>query len=36
LIARRQPDRMVIRNGKPIDTTLPDIRTLDHLMKPNS
>jgi cytosine deaminase len=36
LIARRQPDRMVIRNGKPIDTTLPDFRTLDHLMKPNS
>jgi hypothetical protein len=26
----------VIRNGKPIDTTLPDFRTLDHLMKPNS
>jgi cytosine deaminase len=32
LIARRQADRLVIRNGKPIDTTLPDFRTLDHLM----
>jgi cytosine deaminase len=32
LLARRQSDRLVIRNGKPIDTTLPDFRTLDHLM----
>jgi cytosine deaminase len=33
LVARRQSDRLVIRNGKPIDTTLPDFRTLDHLMQ---
>jgi cytosine deaminase len=32
LLARRQSDRLVIRNGKPIDTKLPDFRTLDHLM----
>jgi cytosine deaminase len=32
LLARRQSDRLVIRNGRPIDTTLPDFRTLDHLM----
>jgi cytosine deaminase len=36
LIARRQSDRLVIRNGKPIDTGLPDFRSLDYLMKPNS
>jgi cytosine/creatinine deaminase len=32
LLARRQADRLVIRQGRPIDTTLPDFRTLDHLM----
>jgi cytosine deaminase len=32
LLARRQSDRIVVRNGRPIDTTLPDYRTLDHLM----
>jgi cytosine deaminase len=36
LIARRQSDRMVIRNGKPIDTRLPNFRTLDYLMQANS
>ena len=34
LLARRQADRLVIRNGRPVDTTLPDFRTLDHLMHP--
>lgn len=29
LLARRQADRLVIRNGAPIDTTLPDYRDLD-------
>lgn len=33
LFARRQSDRVVVRNGQPIDTTLPDFRTLDHLMR---
>jgi len=32
LLARRQSDRLVIRSGKPIDTTLPDFRSLDYLM----
>ena len=32
LLARRQSDRIVVRNGRPIDTTLPDYRTLDHLI----
>jgi cytosine deaminase len=29
LLARPQSDRIVLRNGKPIDTTLPDFRELD-------
>jgi cytosine deaminase len=32
IFARRQGDRMVIRQGKAIDTTPPDFRSLDHLM----
>ncbi|MEO1537138.1 MAG: cytosine deaminase [Pseudomonadota bacterium] len=31
--ARPQSDRIVLRNGKAIDTTLPDYATLDHLME---
>ena len=34
LFARRQSDRVVVRHGQPIDTTLPDYRMLDHLMRP--
>ncbi|MEO4044676.1 cytosine deaminase [Hoeflea sp. CAU 1731] len=33
LFARPQSDRIVVRNGKPIDRTLPDYRELDHLME---
>ena len=33
LIARRQGDRVVIRQGRQIDTTLPDYAELDDLMK---
>lgn len=32
LLARRQGDRLVIRNGAPIDTTLPDYRDLDGII----
>ena len=32
LYSRPQSDRMVIRNGEPINTTLPDYAELDHLM----
>lgn len=32
LFARSQRDRVVIRNGKPIDTTLPDYSELDDLV----
>ncbi len=32
LLSRPQLDRIVLRAGKPIDTTLPDYRELDHLM----
>ena len=32
LMARRQCDRVVIRKGKQIDTTLPDYAELDDLM----
>ena len=32
LLARHQWDRVVIRNGRPIDTALPDYRLLDDLM----
>lgn len=32
VFARGEPDRLVIRNGQPIDTTLPDYRMLDRLM----
>ncbi len=33
LFSRPQSDRIVLRNGKPIDTTLPDYSDLDHLME---
>jgi cytosine deaminase len=33
LLARPQSDRIVLRGGKPIDTTLPDYRELDDLME---
>ena len=33
LFARPQSDRIVLRNGKQIDRTLPDYRELDHLME---
>ncbi|NEO27797.1 MAG: cytosine deaminase [Kamptonema sp. SIO4C4] len=33
LFARSQHNRQVLRNGQPIDTTLPDYRELDDLMK---
>jgi len=33
LLARPQSDRVVLRGGKPIDTTLPDYRELDDLME---
>ncbi|MDB9314425.1 cytosine deaminase [Spirulina sp. CS-785/01] len=33
LFARSQHDRQVLRNGQPIDTSLPDYRELDDLMK---
>jgi cytosine deaminase len=33
LLSRAQSDRYVLRNGKPIDTTLPDYRELDDLME---
>jgi cytosine deaminase len=33
LLARFQADRVVIRNGKAIDTTLPDYRQLDDLVR---
>ena len=32
LMARRQSDRVVVRHGKQIDTTLPDYAELDDLM----
>ncbi len=34
LFARPQSDRIVIRGGAPIDTSLPDYSELDHLMRP--
>ena len=33
LLARPQADRRVRRGGAPIDTTLPDYRELDDLMR---
>jgi cytosine deaminase len=33
LLSRPQSDRIVLRNGAPIDTTLPDYRELDDLME---
>ncbi len=33
LFARPQSDRIVLRDGQPIDTTLPDYKDLDHLME---
>lgn len=32
LLSRNQGDRLILRNGKKIDTTLPDYAELDHLM----
>ncbi|MEO9824296.1 MAG: cytosine deaminase [Paracoccaceae bacterium] len=32
--SRPQSDRIVLRNGQPIDATLPDYSELDHLMEP--
>jgi cytosine deaminase len=32
LLSRPQSDRIVLRDGLPIDTTLPDYRELDPLM----
>jgi cytosine deaminase len=32
MLARHQADRVVLRNGRAIDTTLPDYRRLDDLM----
>lgn len=34
LLARPQADRIVVRNGRPIDRTLPDYSELDPLMEP--
>lgn len=34
LFARPQSDRIVLRDGRPIDTTLPNYSDLDHLMEP--
>ena len=34
LFARPQSDRIVLRNGRAIDTTLPNYSDLDHLMEP--
>ena len=34
LFARPQSDRIVLRGGRAIDTTLPDYADLDHLMEP--
>jgi cytosine deaminase len=31
-LSRRQSDRVVLRNGRAIDTTLPDYRDLDDLV----
>ena len=33
LLSRPQSDRIVLRNGKEIDTTLPDYDTLDDLVR---
>ena len=33
LLSRPQADRVVLRNGVAIDTTLPDYRELDDLME---
>ena len=32
LLSRSQHDRIVVRDGRPIDRTLPDYRELDHLL----
>jgi cytosine deaminase len=36
LLARAQSDRLVLRAGRAIDTTLPDYRQLDDLMSPDA
>ena len=33
LLSRPQHDRVVLRGGRPIDTTLPDYRELDSLLR---
>ena len=33
LFSRPQSDRVVLRNGRAIDTTLPNYSDLDHLME---
>jgi cytosine deaminase len=33
MLSRFQADRVVIRNGRAIDTTLPDYRELDDLVR---
>jgi cytosine deaminase len=35
LLSRPQSDRIVLRNGKAIDRTLPHYRELDTLMEPS-
>ncbi|MDB5399915.1 MAG: cytosine deaminase, partial [Rhodopila sp.] len=32
LLSRPQSDRIVLRNGKPIDTSLPDFREMDAIV----
>jgi cytosine/creatinine deaminase len=34
ILSRPQTERVVLRAGRPIDTTLPDHRELDHLFRP--
>ncbi|WP_420409415.1 cytosine deaminase [Hoeflea sp.] len=36
LLSRPESDRIVIRDGRAIDTSLPDYSELDHLMEPES
>jgi cytosine deaminase len=36
LLARPESDRIVIRDGRVIDASLPDYSELDHLMEPES
>ncbi len=36
MLSRSQADRVVLRAGKAIDTSLPDYRTLDHIVGPTA